>query len=90
VHWVVNVNDVVQANSLLHEQEVDGYGDAGDQSADKSPDMPEPTTERKFQWHIAMKRSQRKALDLQQPISAMQEQLEQVRSTIRAKVEHPF
>ena len=37
-----------------------------------------------------MKRSQRKALDLQHPISAMQEQLEQVKSKIRAKVEHPF
>ena len=37
-----------------------------------------------------MKRSQRKALDHQQPISAMQEQLEQVKSKIRAKVEHLF
>ena len=85
-----NVNDVVEANSLLHGQEIDGYADAGYQGADKRPDMPEPTPERKFQWHIAMKRSQRKALDPQQPISAMQEQLEQVKSKIRAKVEHPF
>ncbi len=37
-----------------------------------------------------MKRSQRKALDHQHPISALQEQLEQVKSKIRAKVEHPF
>ena len=37
-----------------------------------------------------MKRSQRKALDHQHPISSMQEQLEQVKSKIRAKVEHPF
>ena len=85
-----NVSDVVEANSLLHGQEIDGYGDAGYQGADKRPDMPEPTPVRKFQWHIAMKRSQRKALALQQPISAMQEQLEQVKSKIRAKVEHPF
>ena len=85
-----NVNDVVEANSLLHGQEIDGYADAGYQGADKRPDMPEPTPERKFQWHIAMKRSQRKALDHQQPIPAMQEQLEQVKSKIRAKVEHPF
>lgn len=81
-----NVSDVLEANSLLHGKEVDGYGDAGYQGADKRPDMPEP----KFQWHIAMKRSQRKALDHQLPISAMQEQLEQVKSKIRAKVEHPF
>lgn len=86
-----NVSDVVEANSLLHGQEVDSYGDAGYQGADKRPDMPEPTPERKFKWHVAMKqRSQRKALDLQQSISAMQEQLEQVKSKIRAKVEHLF
>ena len=85
-----NVSDVVEANSLLHGKEIDGYGDAGYQGADKRPDMPTPAPERKFQWHIAMKRSQRKALDLQHPISAMQEQLEQVKSKIRAKVEHPF
>ena len=85
-----NVNDVVEANSLLHGKEVDGYGDAGYQGADQRPDMPTPEPERKFQWHIAMKRSQRKALDHQHPISALQEQLEQVKSRIRAKVEHPF
>ena len=85
-----NVSDVVEANSLLHGKEVDGYGDAGYQGADKRPDMPKPEPERKFQWHIAMKRGQRKALDLQHPISVMQEQLEQVKSKIRAKVEHPF
>jgi Transposase and inactivated derivatives, IS5 family len=87
---IANVNDVVEANSLLHGKEVDGYGDAGYQGADKRPDMPTPEPERKFQWHIAMKRSQRKALDHQHPISALQEQLEQVKSKIRAKVEHPF
>ncbi len=37
-----------------------------------------------------MKHSKRKALDLMEPISALQEQLEQVKSKIRAKVEHPF
>ena len=62
----------------------------GYQGADKRPDMPTPEPERKFQWHIAMKRSQRKALDHQHPISALQEQLEQVKSKVRAKVEHPF
>lgn len=85
-----NVNDVVEANSLLHGQETDGYGDADYRGADKRPDMPLPTPERKLQWHIAMKRSKRKALDLLQPIPALQEQLEQVKSKIRAKVEHPF
>lgn len=85
-----NVNDVMEANSLLHGKEVDGYGDAGYQGVDKRPDMPVQTPERKLRWHIAMKRSKRKALDPKQPIPVMQEQLEQVKSKIRAKVEHPF
>ena len=37
-----------------------------------------------------MKRSKRKALNLMETIPALQEQLEQVKSKIRAKVEHPF
>lgn len=85
-----NVGDVVEANSLLHGQETDGYADAGYQGADKRPDMPIETAERRLRWHIAMKRSKRKALDPKQPIPALQEQLEQVKSKIRAKVEHPF
>lgn len=85
-----NVSDVVEANSLLHGQESDGYGDAGYQGTDKRPDMPAATPQRKLCWHIAMKRSKRKALDLMEPIPALQEQLEQVKSKIRAKVEHPF
>ncbi|MBF6631928.1 MAG: IS5 family transposase [Comamonas sp.] len=85
-----NVNDVVEANSLLHGQETDGYGDAGYQGADKRADMPAETPQRKLRWHIAMKRQKRKALDPQQPIEALQEQLEKVKSSIRAKVEHPF
>ena len=80
-----NVSDVVEANSLLHRQEVDGYGDAGYQGVDKRPDVPKD-----MKWHTAMKRSKRKALDLLKPIPALQEQLEQVKSSIRAKVEHPF
>ena len=85
-----NVSDVVEANSLLHGQEIDGYGDAGYQGANKRPDMPVQTPQRKLRWHIAMKRQKRKALDPQQPIDALQEQLEQVKASIRAKVEHPF
>lgn len=41
-------------------------------------------------WHTTMKRSKRKALELLKPIAALQERLEQVKSSIRAKVEHPF
>jgi IS5 family transposase len=78
----LSASDVVEANSLLHGQETDGYGDAGYQGVDKRPDMPVATPERKLSWHIAMKRSKRKALDPQQPISAMQERLEKAKSSI--------
>lgn len=61
---------------MLHGQEVDSYGDAGYKGGDRHPDMPDAKPERKFQWHIAMKRSRRKALDHRHPILAMQEQLE--------------
>lgn len=50
---VANVGDVVQANSLLHGQESDGYGDAGYQGAGKSPDMPIQTSERRAYRHEA-------------------------------------
>ncbi len=52
--------------------------------------MPVEKLERKLRWHIPMKRSKRKALDTHQLIPALQERLEQVKSKIRAKVEHPF
>lgn len=50
---VANIGDVVQANSLLHGQESDGYGEAGYQGADKRPDMPIQTTERRAYHHEA-------------------------------------
>ena len=46
-------------------QGTDGYGDAGYQGADKRPDTPAATSQRKLSWHIAMKRQQRKVLDPQ-------------------------
>ena len=60
------------------------------QGADKRPDMPQPTQERQLRWHVAMKRHKRKELDLNHPIDALTERLEQVKSKIRAKVEHAF
>lgn len=52
--------------------------------------MPTQTSERQLRWHIAMKRSKRKAMDPRLPIAAMQEQLEQVKSKMRAKFEPSF
>ena len=80
-----NVSDVVQANSLLHGQETDAFGDAGYQGVYKRPDA-----KPQERWHIAMKHSKRKALDKEHPVQTLVEKVEQIKASIRAKVEHPF
>ena len=80
-----NVNDVVEANALLHGEETDAFGDAGYQGAAKRPD-----TKADVNWHIAMRPGRRQALDLSSPLAAMIDKVEQIKASIRAKVEHPF
>jgi len=80
-----HVNDVVEANSLLHGQEKDVFADAGYQGAPKRPDARPGVN-----WHIAMRPGKRKALDRSRPLDAMIEQVEKIKASIRAKVEHPF
>ena len=48
-----NVGDVVEGNSLLHGQEVQVFGDAGYQGADKRADAPNDVP-----WHVAMRAGQ--------------------------------
>ena len=80
-----NVNDVVEANSLLHGDETDAFGDAGYQGAHKRADA-QPGVD----WHVAMRPGKRRALDKSQPIGAMTDEVERIKASIRAKVEHPF
>ena len=80
-----NVNDVVEANSLLHGQESDAFGDAGYQGAAKRADADEGVA-----WHIAMRPGKRRALDKTRKVDALVDQLEALKASIRAKVEHPF
>ena len=81
-----NVSDVVEANSLLHGHETDVFADAGYQGAHKRPDAKEGVT-----WHVAMRPGKRRALDKEnKPIDALIEQVEKIKASIRAKVEHPF
>jgi len=60
-----NVGDVVEANSLLHGQEKDAFGDAGYQGVNKRPNA-HPSV----RWHVAMKRSERRALDMDDAVHA--------------------
>ena len=80
-----SVNDVVEANSLLHGQEKDAFGDAGFQGADKRPDAKESV-----RWHVAMRPGKRRALDLSRPLDQIIDKIERIKASIRAKVEHPF
>lgn len=80
-----SVNDVVEANSLLHGEEAEAFGDAGYQGAHKRADARPGVT-----WHVAMRPGKRKLLDPTQPIDALTERIEKLKASIRAKVEHPF
>ena len=90
VHTVIgtsgNVADVTEGNSLLHGEETDAFGDAGYQGAHKRPDARKDVT-----WHVAMRPGKRKELDKENnPIDALIDQVEKIKASIRAKVEHPF
>jgi len=79
-----NVNDVTQAHLLLHGEESDVLADAGYRGVGKrNPDIA-------VNWHIAMRPGKRRALDLSRPLAAMIDDVERIKASIRAKVEHPF
>jgi transposase, IS5 family len=80
-----HVNDVVPANSLLHGSETDVFADAGYQGAGKRPDA-KPDV----RWHIAMKPGKRRLLDTSERLGGLMEKIEQLKSSVRAKVEHQF
>lgn len=80
-----NVHDVLEANSLLHGQESDVFADAGYQGAAKRPDARAGVI-----WRIAMRPGKRRALDKDNAIDALVDQVEKLKASVRAKVEHPF
>lgn len=88
VHSVIgtaaNVNDVTQAGGLLYGQETDAFGDAGSRGVSKRPEAQGP------QWHVAMRSTERRKLNPFIEPDMLAERLEQVKASIRAKVEHPF
>ena len=88
VHTVIgtaaNVNDVTQANALLHGSETDAYGDAGYQGAHKRADAKD------VRWHVALRPGKRRALDKTSTTGRLIDEIERVKASIRAKVEHPF
>jgi IS5 family transposase len=87
VHTVIgtaaNVNDVMQGHALLHGEEQVVFADAGYQGASKRPDATG------VDWHVAVRPGKRKT-QKHTPWGALNEQAEQLKASVRAKVEHPF
>jgi len=88
VHTVVataaNVNDVTRAGALLHGEETVAFGDAGYRGVDKRAEAQGP------KWHVAMQPGKRRQLDPTRKWARLLEKAEQLKASIRAKVEHPF
>jgi len=88
VHTVIgtaaHVNDVTQAGALLHGQETVAFGDAGYRGVDKRPEAKGPT------WFVAMQPGKRKALGATKKWARLLEKAEQLKASVRAKVEPPF
>jgi len=80
-----SVNDVLEANALLHGEEREAFGDAGYQGAAKRPDA-----KPQVRWNIAMRPGKRRALDKTRESNRLIDELERLKASIRAKVEHPF
>jgi IS5 family transposase len=79
-----NVNDVVEANSLLHGAGRRAWGDAGYQGADKRPDA-----NPRCAGTCGHAPGQTPAAG-QGKLVERDRQLERIKASIRAKVEHPF
>lgn len=90
VHTLVttaaNCHDVTQAHALLHGEESVAYGDAGYQGVEKR----EESQDSDVTWRTAKRPGKRKQFDTTTRIGKLQEQIEQLKASIRAKVEHPF
>ena len=88
VHTVIgtaaNVHDVTQGHDLLHAEESVVFADAGYQGATKRAEATG------VDWHVAMRPGNRKALDKSSPWGNLLDKAEQMKASVRAKVEHPF
>jgi len=88
VHTVIgtaaNVHDVTQGHGLLHGNEQVVFADAGYQGATKRPEATG------VDWNVAMRPGKRRALDKNTPWGNLLDKAEQMKASVRAKVEHPF
>jgi IS5 family transposase len=90
VHSVIgtaaNVSNFTQAGALLHGMEEMVFADAGYQGVHKRPEAEGP------EWLVAMRPGKRRQLDLKlkRKSARLLDEVERLKASIRAKVEHPF
>ncbi len=88
VHSVIgtaaNVGDITQAAALLHGQETDVFADAGYQGIAKRDEAKALDVN----WHVAMRPGKRRALNRKRKSHRLIEKVEQLKASVRAKVEH--
>ena len=84
VSTAANVGDVTRAGALLHGEEGHAFGDAGYRGVDKREEAQGP------RWHVAMQPGKRRKLDLTRKWARLLDKAEQLKASVRAKVEHPF
>ena len=83
-----NTHDITQAAALPHDQEDVIFSDSNHLGIHKCAEIQEQHPD--VDWQIAMMTGKRKAMDKSKPVNALKEQLEKLKASIRAKVEHPF
>lgn len=88
-----NVHDITQATNLIHGQETDVYGDSGYRGIEQRDEAQDADVN----WHIAMMPSKRQAIKAAKvqagstgKLAQTIDQIEKLKASIRAKVEHPF
>ncbi len=85
VTTAANVSDVTQAHALLHGDETTAFGDAGYQGVEKR----EENQNSAVTWHVALRPGKRRTLPDTES-GRLREQIEKLKASVRAKVEHPF
>jgi len=85
VTTAANVSDITQAHALLHGDETRAFGDAGYQGVERRQENEKSAVT----WHVALRPGKRRTLP-DTKTGRLREQLEKLKASVRAKVEHPF
>ncbi len=85
VTTAANVSDITQAHALLHGDETTAFGDAGYQGVQRRQENEKSAVT----WHVALRPGKRRTLP-DTKTGRLREQLEKLKASVRAKVEHPF